>query len=32
VVDSRVFVFYPSMTLLLLVITYQIFQYRRWKV
>src|ERR1700726_2285687 len=32
VVDSRVFVFYPSMTLLLLVITYQVFQYRRWKV
>jgi ABC-2 type transport system permease protein len=31
VVDSRVFVFYPSMTLLLLVITYQVFQYRRWK-
>src|ERR1700741_3185315 len=31
VVDSRVFVFYPSMTFLLLVITYQVFQYRRWK-
>jgi ABC-2 type transport system permease protein len=31
VVDSRVFVFYPSMTLFLLVITYQVFQYRRWK-
>src|SRR5580700_8213196 len=32
VVDSRVFVFYPSVTLLLLAITYQVFQYRRWKV
>jgi ABC-2 type transport system permease protein len=31
VIDSRVFVFYPSMTFLLLVITYQIFQYRRWR-
>ena len=32
IVDSRVFVFYPSMTLLLLATTYQVFQYRRWKV
>src|SRR6201984_2762277 len=31
VIDSRVFVFYPSMTLLLLVITYHVFQYRRWR-
>jgi len=31
VIDSRVFVFYPSMTVLLLVITHQIFQYRRWR-
>ncbi|MBV8173141.1 MAG: hypothetical protein JO151_01090 [Verrucomicrobia bacterium] len=31
VLDSRVFVFYPSMTLLLLVMTYQVFQYRRWR-
>jgi ABC-2 type transport system permease protein len=31
VIDSRVFIFYPSMTFLLLVITYQIFQYRRWR-
>ena len=31
VIDSRVFVFYPSMTLLLLVITYQVFQLRRWR-
>src|SRR6266446_8368647 len=31
VLDSRVFVFYPSMTFLLLVITYQVFQYRRWR-
>jgi ABC-2 type transport system permease protein len=31
VIDSRVFVFYPSMTFLLLVITYQVFQYRRWR-
>src|SRR5246127_4494749 len=29
VLDSRVFVFYPSMTFLLLVMTYQVFQYRR---
>jgi ABC-2 type transport system permease protein len=31
VIDSRVFIFYPSMTFLLLVVTYQIFQYRRWR-
>ena len=31
VIDSRVLVFYPSMTLLLLAITFQIFQYRRWR-
>jgi ABC-2 type transport system permease protein len=31
VIDSRVFVFYPSVTLLLLVITYHVFQYRRWR-
>ncbi len=31
IIDSRVLVFYPSMTLLLLVITFQVFQYRRWK-
>jgi ABC-2 type transport system permease protein len=31
VIDSRVLVYYPSMTLLLLAITYQVFQYRRWR-
>jgi ABC-2 type transport system permease protein len=31
VIDSRVLVFYPSMTLFLLVITYHVFQYRRWR-
>jgi gliding motility-associated transport system permease protein len=31
VIDSRIFVSYPSVTFLLLVITYQVFQYRRWR-
>jgi ABC-2 type transport system permease protein len=31
VIDSRVLVFYPSITLFLLVITYHVFQYRRWR-
>jgi ABC-2 type transport system permease protein len=31
VIDSRALVFYPSVTLLLLAITYHVFQYRRWR-
>jgi ABC-2 type transport system permease protein len=31
VIDSRALVFYPSVTLLLLAITYHIFQSRRWR-
>lgn len=31
IVDSQALVFYPSVTLFLLVITYHIFQYRRWR-
>src|SRR3984893_2293155 len=31
VMDSRALVFYPSVTLLLLAITYHVFQYRRWR-
>jgi ABC-2 type transport system permease protein len=31
VIDTRALVFYPSVSLLLLAITYHIFQYRRWR-
>jgi ABC-2 type transport system permease protein len=32
IIDSRPLIFYPSVTLLVLAVTYHIFQYRRWKV
>src|SRR5258708_16426193 len=32
VIDSRPLVFYPTCTALVLLITYHVFQYRRWKV
>jgi ABC-2 type transport system permease protein len=31
IIDSRALVFYPSCTVLVLVLTYHVFQYRRWK-
>lgn len=31
IIDSRPLVFYPSITLFVLALTYHIFQYRRWK-
>jgi ABC-2 type transport system permease protein len=31
IIDSRALVFYPSVTLLLLTITFHIFQFRRWR-
>jgi ABC-2 type transport system permease protein len=31
VIDSRVLVFYPTVTVLILLVTYHVFQYRRWK-
>jgi hypothetical protein len=31
VIDTRPLVFYPTCALLVLVMTYHIFQYRRWK-
>ncbi|MBV9674379.1 MAG: hypothetical protein JO076_16345 [Verrucomicrobia bacterium] len=31
IVDSRALLFYPSVAVLVLVITYHVFQYRRWK-
>jgi ABC-2 type transport system permease protein len=32
VIDSRPLVFYPTVTAFVLLITYHVFQYRRWKI